>query len=109
MVVESITRLDHVLGMLEKRASTEFHGAMHPISVRLPIITAATIDAFAKHSGHSKNRIIIELLELAIEEVTSQIGDEDGENITRLRARILGDMVGPADHPTSFSQATAED
>lgn len=109
MVVESITRLDHVLGMLEKRASSEFHGAMHPISVRMPIIAAATIDAFAKHSGHSKNRIIIELLELAIEEVTSQISEEDGERITKLRSKILREMVGPEEAPNEFSQATAED
>lgn len=109
MITETITRLDHVLGMLEKRATTEFQGAMHPVSVRLPIITAATIDAFSKHSGQSKNRIIIELLELAIEEVTSQIGNEDGDIITKLRGKILRDMVGAEEALNSFSQATAED
>lgn len=109
MVVESITRLDHVLGILEKRASSEFHGAMHPISVRLPIVTAATVDAFAKHSGHSKNRILIELLELAIEEVTSQISDEDGACISKLRSKILQDLVGTAEHPNQLPQFTEED
>ena len=109
MLNETITRLDHVVGMLEKRANTDHIGAVHPISVRLPIITAATIDAFAQHSGHSKNKIMIELLELAIEEVTSAISDDDGEHIENLRSKILGEMVGPMDSPNKFSQATVDD
>lgn len=109
MVVESITRLDHVLGMLEKRADSEYTGAMHAISVRLPIVTAATIDAFAKHSGHSKNKIVVELLELAIEEVTAQISDKDGSRITSLRSKILREMLGPEDAPNKFEQAEKGD
>lgn len=109
MNTETITRLDHVVGMIEKRANTENIGAMQSISVRLPIVAAATVEAFAKHSGRSKNKVLIELLELAIEEVTAALSDKDCLSVLDLRSKILFEMVGDPENPNVLEQAKAGD
>lgn len=108
MVIEAMTRVDHVLSMIQKQTPPEGGGLTYPLSLRLPIVLAAQITAFAQHSGQSKNRIVIELLELAIEEVAPQLSDEDSGQIQALLSKFLIAETGLDDAYEQLIQSKQE-
>lgn len=67
--------------------------SVHALSLRLPTYDYATIEAIAQHSAVSRNKIVGQLLELAINEVFAAIDDETGKALNELRNKIYMDMV----------------
>lgn len=92
---EEITKLDMVVALLEKTGKSEASTSVHPISVRIPTFDYANIEAMAQHSGLSRNKIICQLLDLALSEVWTALDEENGEAINKLRMKIYMEMVGP--------------
>jgi hypothetical protein len=88
-----ITKLDLLLVLLEKRGNSEMMTSLHPISVRIPIFDYANIEAMAQHSGCSRNKIIIQLIEFALAEVWSGLDEENADEINKLRMSIYENMT----------------
>ena len=66
---EVIREAEHVAALIEGTATTRFMGATKVISVRLPILQIAELEAFANQSGRSRNAMVALLLDVAFEEV----------------------------------------
>jgi hypothetical protein len=86
------THLDMAIAQFTKKGSSEFEGSLHAMSVRIPSIEAATIEALAKYSGLSKNKVFVLLLEVALDEVFQGLPDEDKQDICRIRYDLLRAM-----------------
>lgn len=90
---EAPTKLDLVLSILQKTGTTETYSSVHAQSVRMPTITFASIEALAAYSGHSKNKVICQLLEVALEEVWGALDKKNLKEISKLRSQILAELV----------------
>lgn len=87
------TKMEMVVGLLSKTASSETNTSVHALSVRIPTIQYAAIEAMAQYSGISRNKVICELLDLAITNVLQEMESEHAEGIEALRAKLLMELV----------------
>jgi hypothetical protein len=97
-----VTKLDVLVSLLEKTGTSETQTSVHALSVRLPTFDFATIEAMAQHSGHSRNKIICQLIQVALSEVWSALDKGNADAINELRGKIYYGLVG---EPTEESQA----
>jgi hypothetical protein len=91
---DEVTNLDVLVSLLEKTGSSETQTSVHALSVRLPTFDFATIEAMAEHSGHSRNKIICQLITVALSEVWSALDEENGRAINNLRMNIYQKLIG---------------
>lgn len=64
---EEISKVDILMSQLQKEGKSEFHGVVKGITCRLPIHQYSSIEAFSLHSGMSKNKVVVELLDVALD------------------------------------------
>lgn len=102
---EEPTRLDMILSLLQKTGTSESIGSVHAVSVRLPTVDFSTIEALAAHSGHSRNKIICQLLSFALSAVWDGLDAENQDAVQAIRSKILGQLVGSFDNPAKLPQA----
>jgi len=86
---EAPTKMEVLVGLVSKSAKSDAAGSVHPISVRIPTIPFTTIQAISKHSGMSMNKVIVTLLDAALDELWSQLDQDDQDNIARLRSDFI--------------------
>jgi hypothetical protein len=73
------------VAVLTGRVSSTFHGTMQTVSVRIPDAMLWNIEAFTEMSnGQSRNRIINELLEVAIDVVSAKLTEAERETFFAL-------------------------
>jgi hypothetical protein len=86
---EMPTRLEMAIGMFTRTATSDAQGSVHARSVRIPTIENLTIDALAKYSGLSANKVICQLLEVALDEVFQGFTDEQRQEVFDIRRQML--------------------
>lgn len=86
---EPPTKLESLVGQLQKTMTVETIGGVHAISVRMPTIPYTTIQALSQHSGISMNKLIVSLIDVALDEVWQQLGEEDQERVSELRSGFI--------------------
>lgn len=96
---EMPTRLEMTVDLLTKKASSESVGAVRAYSIRVPLIEDATIKALHVYSGQTQNKVIVQLLQVALDEVFQAMSEADRESIFKLRANFLGDSVYEVEQP----------
>ena len=94
---EPPTKLEHLVNMVGKTATSETVGSVHPISVRIPTIEYTTIQAISHHSGMSMNKTICQLLDVALDELWQQLGEEDRDRIAELRSGYINNIMANLD------------
>ena len=94
---EVISHAQHAAEIIEGRAKTEYVGSTKVISVRLPLILEAEIQAFAHKSGRTRNGMISILLEVGMEEVRKHLSDETAEEVQLLMNERLADLSAEGD------------
>lgn len=92
---ETPTRLEMAVALFSKRATSEAIGSVHTRTVRIPTIEDVSIQALALHSGLSINKVIVQLLEVALDEVWAGMSDEDHKELIRIRGQLLTKMIAP--------------
>jgi hypothetical protein len=85
---ERPSELEQTVGMLAKTASMQEAGAAVPMSVRLPLYVHCQIKAMAEHSGHSINRIAIQVLRVGIDAITEALPEGDAIAIQKRANRL---------------------
>lgn len=90
---EPPTKLEVLVSMVGKTATSETVGSVHPISVRIPTIAYTTIQAISHHSGMSMNKTICQLLDVALDELWGQLAEEDRERVSELRSGYLRNIL----------------
>lgn len=96
---EAPTKMDLLVGLVSKSAKSEGIGSVHPISVRIPTIPFTTIQAISKHSGMSMNKTIVSLLDAALDEMWSQLPQDDQDAIQQLRSEFIQSFIDSGDYP----------
>lgn len=90
---EPPTKLEMLVALVSKTAKSDAYGSVHPLSVRVPSVPFATIQAISQHSGMSMNKVICALLDVALDELWGGLSEEDCEPIAVLRSTILRDIM----------------
>lgn len=91
--VEAPTNLDMLVGMICKTADERQLGWIQSISIRMPVVLAATIDALAQYSGQSRNKIMVKALEAALDQVWEQLPQKEREELEEVRSKLLGERI----------------
>lgn len=90
---EPPTKLESLVGQLAKTMTAETIGSVHAISVRVPTIPYTTIQALSHHSGLSMNKLIVSLIDVALDEVWQQLSEEDQQRISELRSGYIKNVL----------------
>lgn len=101
---EAPTKMDILVDLVSKTAKTEFHGSVHPISVRIPTLPFTTIQAISKHSGMSMNKTITTLLDAALDEMWNKLDQADQDAIQHLRSDFLGVFIESGEYPQASKE-----
>jgi hypothetical protein len=102
---EPPTKMEVLVEQVRKTATTEAIGSVHPISVRIPTIAYTTLQAVSNHSGMSMNKLIVSLLDVALDEMWHQLSEEDQSRISELRSGYLGLVMDEMKSKGSPAQA----
>jgi len=90
---EMPSKLDMALALFQRTGTSEGVGSVHALSVRIPTIEYASIEALAKHSGLSRNKVIVELLGVALDEVWQGLNEDDRHDLVRVRSDVLETLL----------------
>lgn len=96
---EMPTKMEMLVGLVSKSAKSEAYGSVHPISVRIPTIPFTTIQAISQHSRLSMNKVIVSLLDAALDELWNQLDEQDQDEISRLRSDYIKLFLESGDRP----------
>ena len=106
---EMPTRLELAIALFTRSANSEAIGSVHARSIRVPTIENCTIDALAEHSGLSVNKVIVQLLQVALDEVFQGMPQDERDQVFHRRARFLGEVVTSSANGSQFDQAQKGD
>jgi hypothetical protein len=96
---EAPTKLQALVGQLQKTMTVDSFGGVHAISVRMPTMPYTAIQALSQHSGISMNKLIVSLIDVALDQVWEQLGEEDQERVSELRSGYIN-LVMQASTPS---------
>jgi len=102
------TRLEMAVGLFTRSATSDAQGNVHARSVRIPSIENVTIEALAKYSGLSVNKVIVQLLEVALDEVFSAFSDKQRAELFAIRGQMLKDMIPAGSTYPAFPELGGE-
>lgn len=94
---ERIDRLEATISLFSKTATIQEIGMNVSTSVRIPAVAHATCKALSQHSAQSMNRVLVELLEVGLELVLEGMPDGDRDEVLKLRAPILHELIKSGD------------
>jgi signal transduction protein with GAF and PtsI domain len=86
---EMPSRLDMAISLFTRKGTSDTVGSVHARSIRVPTIENVTIEALAQYSGLSVNKVICQLLEVALEEVFMAMPEDQREELIKTRSAIL--------------------
>ena len=90
---EPLTPLDILVGMVSKTANEDNVGWLQSFSVRCPMTEACLLDALAAHSGHSRNKIAIQLIKAGLDSLWQQLPDSERKQISAIQSRLLAERL----------------
>lgn len=83
------TKMEMFVAEIQKTAISEGRGVVHSVTARIPSVTFATIEALSRAGGMPRNKVIVNLLESAIQEMWSELSPDMHEIVAGLQASIL--------------------
>src|SRR5437870_13727923 len=87
------SKLDMFLAEVTKTGTSESSSSVHSVTTRIPSIDFATIEALARTSGMARNKVIVSLLEAAIEQMWKGLDPEMHDAISHLQGMILRELI----------------
>lgn len=97
--VEAPTRLEMAVALFTRTVTSEALGSVHARSVRIPTIENVTIEALAQYSGLSVNKVIVQLLEVALDEVFQAMSLEQRAQVFAKRGALIKEMCDKDGYP----------
>lgn len=91
------TKLEMFLAEIQKTGTSESVGSVHSVTVRLPSIEFATIEALCRTSGLARNKVIVNLIQVALDEMWQGVDPEMRDVISGLQGIVLRDLVMDGD------------
>lgn len=87
------TKLQMFLGQIQSTASSESFGSVHSVTVRIPSVDFAAIEALSRTSGLARNKVIVNLIQVALEETWQALDPEIHDAVSGIQGVILRDLV----------------
>lgn len=87
------TRLEMAIALFTRNATSEAQSNVHARSIRIPSIENLTIEALAKYSGLSVNKVIVQLLEVALDEVFTGMDSKQRAELFAIRGQMMKDLI----------------
>ncbi|MCT6721775.1 hypothetical protein [Acidovorax sp. K2F] len=88
---EVIRAADQAASVIEGRGKSEYVGLSKVISVRVPVILAAQVQALAHKSAKTRNSTVTTLLEVGLEEVRERLSEETLKDLVEIEQELLAD------------------
>ncbi len=105
---EAPTRLEMAISLFTRTATSDAQGNVHARSVRIPSIENLTIEALAKYSGLSVNKVIVQLLEVALDEVFSGLNDKQRGELFAIRGQMMKELIPAGSTYPAFPELGGE-
>lgn len=86
------SKLQMFVAEIQKTGTSDFRGVVKSVTVRLPLFDFATIEALSRAGGMPRNKVIVQLLESAIQEMWTELSPEMHEIVSALQAQILQEL-----------------
>lgn len=83
------TKMEMFVAEIQKTGSSEGWGVVHSVTLRIPSVDFATIEALSRAGAMPRNKVIVSLLESAIQEMWSELSPDMHETVSSLQATIL--------------------
>lgn len=83
------TKMEMFVAEIEKTGISDGRGVVHSVTARIPSLAFATIEALSRAGGMARNKVIVSLLESAIQEMWGELSPEMHEIVSGLQASIL--------------------
>jgi hypothetical protein len=93
------TRLEMAISLFTRTGTSEFSGSVHARSIRIPSTENVTIDALAKYSGLSANKVICQLLEVALDEVFQGFSEDQRAQVFAIRGDMMKAVADKEGYP----------
>ena len=94
---EDVTKLDILVSMLANSGKSQYSGGVHAITVRIPTVQMAWLQAFSKHSGMSLNKTIAEVLEVGIDLAVANLPKKDFRAISKASGEFAVKLTSAGD------------
>lgn len=87
------TKLAMFLTEVQKNGVSETSTSVHSVTVRMPSITFTTVEALARVSGMARNKVIVNLLDVAIDEMWKGLDAETRDVVASLQGIVLSELM----------------
>lgn len=87
--METPTKIQFLSAIIEGNGVSEQRSAVKAMTVRLPLIDYAMVQAMAESSNSTKQGIVTNLVSAAIDEVIENLSDDRVEALRDAQAKIL--------------------
>ena len=91
------TRLEMFLAEIQKTGTSETVTSVHSVTVRLGSIEFSTIEALCRTSGLARNKVIVNLIQVAIEEMWKGLDPDMHNVIAGLQGIVLRELTHDED------------
>lgn len=90
-----LSNLQQFLIELNHSGKSEYNGALKNIALRLRFVSSAKVDALTAMlgSGASRNKVLNDLIEIALDEVYSKLSPEQKAHLDELESLTLADSL----------------
>jgi hypothetical protein len=87
------SKLEMFVSEIQKTGKSSFSGAVNAMTVRVPTCDFARIEALTSHSGMPRNTVICNLLEIALDQVFSELNLENSRAVNSLSSEISNKLL----------------
>lgn len=88
------TKLQTLLVLLRSSAETHTLSKKHPVMLNLPTDLFTMVDTLSQYSGQTRNKVLCELVEVALAAVLNELTEEDKKSIASLKEEIHQSLLG---------------
>jgi hypothetical protein len=92
MSTTTINSEDVFLSMLQNQGKSEPKGFVKAITIRIPIHQYAAVEAYHRHTGMSKNRVIYEALSFALDVAYRGLDRTNKKAFTQLESEAIAEL-----------------
>jgi hypothetical protein len=89
---DEVSKMDLLMSLFHNKGSSEFSGVVKSLTVRIPIGDFSSIEAFSRHTGMSKNKVIVRLLEVALDSCIKGLDSKNRAEFDQLQSQVLNEM-----------------
>lgn len=90
--INEVSKIDMLMSEFQNQGKSEWRGLVKTISVRIPVGDFSSIDAFSRHTGMSKNKVIVQLLNVALDGVVAGLDRKNRKALDQLQIEVMKEL-----------------